>query len=163
MWVWPCWPTEEPFLRDHLTRDPLLRNVHTSTKHFTENCPKISQNVKRGLLQCIISMVIQHRVCVKSVLDVSRDINISMSSYTVSSRLYALSVSSEIRMKVGMCVIASHDLHWVTTDLEMTFDANRGMRAVQNWAYRREDTVVIFQSLEFQQFNCWKSCITAPN
>ena len=57
------------------------------------------------------------------------------SSITVSSCVYMQSVSSEIRMKVGVSVIVSHVLHWVKTDLEMTLDANRGLRAVQNWAY----------------------------
>ena len=61
---------------------------------------------------------------------------------TVSSRVYAQIVSSEIRMKGGVGVIASHVLHWVTTNLKARFDANKGMHAVQNWAYRREDTVI---------------------
>ena len=61
---------------------------------------------------------------------------------TVSSRIYAQSVSSQIGMKQGVSVIVIHDSHWVTADFKMTFYPNRGMRAVQNWAYRREDTVV---------------------
>ena len=36
---------------------------------------------------------------------------IEIHKYTVSSRLYAQSVSSEIRMIVGMVVVASHVLH----------------------------------------------------
>ena len=50
----------------------------------------------------------------------------------VSSRVYAQSVSSQIRLKVGVGVIPRHDSHGVTTDLEMTPGPNRGMRTVQN-------------------------------
>ena len=54
---------------------------------------------------------------------------------TVSSHIYTQSVSSEMRIKVG--VIASHVLHRVMTDLEMTSDPNRGLHAVQNSIYTR--------------------------
>ena len=63
--------------------------------------------------------------------------------YTVSLRIYAQSVSSEIREYEGMSIIVDHDSHWVTLDFKMTFDADRGMCAVQNWAYMHEDTVYI--------------------
>ena len=56
-------------------------------------------------------------------------------------RVYAQSVSSQIRIKVVVSVIAIHVLHWVTTYLKTTSDPNRVMRAVQNWVYRRKDTV----------------------
>ena len=56
---------------------------------------------------------------------------------TASSCLYAQSVSSQIRIKVEVSVILNHNSYWVTTDLKLTFDPNRGMRAVQ----RCEDTV----------------------
>ena len=39
--------------------------------------------------------------------------------------------------------LLSHVLHWVKTYLEMTFDTNRGLRAISNWAYTREDTVIL--------------------
>ena len=51
-------------------------------------------------------------------------------------------MSSKIGMKVGVGVIASHVLHCVMTTSKMTLGANRGMRDVQNWAFRREDTVI---------------------
>ncbi len=64
-----------------------------------------------------------------------------LESITVSSRVYAQSVSSHIRQHEEVCVIAIYELHWVTQDFKITFDGNWGMRAVENWAYRREDTV----------------------
>ena len=44
--------------------------------------------------------------------------NWSVWKYTVSSHVYAQSISSQIRMKVGVGVIPRHDSHWVTTDLK---------------------------------------------
>ena len=63
-------------------------------------------------------------------------------AYTVSSRVYAQSISIQNKMKVGVGIVAIHVLHWVTTDLKMTFGPDMGMHAVQNWAYRRENTVI---------------------
>ncbi len=43
--------------------------------------------------------------------------------------------------KRGMHAIVIHVLHRVTPDFKMICYQNGGMRAVQNWAYTREDTV----------------------
>ena len=48
-----------------------------------------------------------------------------------------------------MCAIAIHVLHWVTPDFKMMSYQNRGMRAVQNWAYTREDTVPTLKKVVF--------------
>ena len=68
--------------------------------------------------------------------------------YTVSSHAYTQSVSSEIRMKVGVGVIMKHVLHWVTTDLEMAVDPNGFVRhpelSVYAWGYSNSVAFAIF-------------------
>ena len=49
---------------------------------------------------------------------------------------------ARLRWKRGMRPIAIHVLHWVTPDFKI-FYSNRGMHAVQNWAYTREDMVFL--------------------
>ena len=63
-----------------------------------------------------------------------------------------------LRWKRGMRAIAIHVSHWVTTNLKMTFDANRGICAVQNWAYMRKDTVL---KRNWQEINAWNCGIVS--
>ena len=68
--------------------------------------------------------------------------NTKMPVYIPYPRAYTCrAFPARLRWKRGMRAIAIHVLHWVTTDMKMTFYQNRGMRAVQNWAYMRKDTV----------------------
>ena len=62
---------------------------------------------------------------------------------TVSLHVYVQSVSSQIRKNEGVDVILSHDSHYVTTDLRMTFNPYSGMHAVPNCAFARKDTVIV--------------------
>ena len=90
-----------------------------------------------SILTCsMLKFIIPNKNCKPTFINV----------YTVSSRatrVYAQSISNQIRKNEGVGVIAIHDSHLVMQDFKMTFDANRGMRTVENWAYTREDTVCI--------------------
>ncbi len=57
---------------------------------------------------------------------------------------------ARLRWKRGMHAIAIHVLHWEMPDFKMIFYPNRWMRAVQNWAYMREDTVYSFKCPRYE-------------
>ena len=70
--------------------------------------------------------------------------------YTVSMPLNAQSVSSQIKMREGVWVFLRHNLHWVASDLKLTFGPNRRMCTYRRHAFSHVDAVVTLW-----MENCW--------
>ena len=70
--------------------------------------------------------------------------------YSVSMCINAQSISSHIKMEVGVSIILRHNSHWAMTDFNMTFGSFRGLRAYVRWALSHVDTVIPW----FCSFRC---------
>ena len=64
-----------------------------------------------------------------------QNITVNYCLYTVSTCINAQSISSLIKMKVGVCIFPRHNLHWVTSNFKMQFEPNGDVRCPELCVY----------------------------